>query len=250
MANYITIPYYYFWPIAFISFVLVFFLSTNTKVTLNKIYDINMTNYTNYNLNDLSLFKNQNEKNITETCKHFLNDVNDQKEIYLINKFNLTIKITVFILFGISVLSIGFFYYFLYIMYLSYYDYTGNFCKDFMQEIFSCENNDENKESLGFSVYSIIIIIICLGIIFLSAFSIYFSLEIKDKMILYCNFELGEDYDIDFWIASKVLLGIIIVLYFFEISLCVYSICFEITLYIKKRKKNENNPDNKINLFT
>ena len=54
-----------------------------------------MTNYTNNNLNDLSLFKNKNEKNITETCKNFLNDTNNKKEIYLINEFNLTIKITV-----------------------------------------------------------------------------------------------------------------------------------------------------------
>ena len=249
MANYTMIPCIYFWPITFISFVLVFFLSTNTKVILSKKYDINMINYTNYNLNDLSLFNNQNEKNITETCKNFLNDVNNQNEIYLINKFNLAIKITVFILFGITILSIGFLFLLLYILDRYDDDYTGNFCEDITIN-FSCKNDDdENMGPQGFSFYSILMII-CLGILFLSAFSIYFSLEIKDKMTLYCNFELGEDYDIDLWIVSKVLLGIIIVLYFFEISLCVYSICFGITRFIKKRKMNENNPDNKNYLFT
>ena len=69
MASFYMIPYYYFWPIAFISFVLVFFLQINTKVTLDKKYDINMTNYTNNNLNDLSLFKNQNERNITRLAR-------------------------------------------------------------------------------------------------------------------------------------------------------------------------------------
>ena len=179
MANYTLIPYMYFWPIAFISFVLVFFLSTNTKVTLNKIYDINMTNYTNNNLNNLSLFKNQNEKNITETCKHFLNDVNDQKEIYLINKFNLTIKITVFILFGLTVLNIGF----VILMVkggVCYDDDIGGYCQTW-EYTFSCnkyEGDDINPHY--FWIFSIFIII-CLGIIFLSAFSIYFSFEIKKK---------------------------------------------------------------------
>ena len=241
MANYITIPYYYFWPIAFISFVLVFFLSTNTKVTLNKIYDINMTNYTNNNLNNLSLFKNQNEKNITETCKHFLNDVNDQKEIYLINKFNLTIKITVFILFGLTVLNIGF----VILMVkggVCYDDDIGGYCQTW-EYTFSCnkyEGDDINPHY--FWIFSIFIVI-CLGIIFLSAFSIYFSFEVKNKMILYCNFELGKDYDIDLWIVSKVFLSIIIFLYFVEILLCVYSICFAMAQFIKKSKMNKNNTD-------
>jgi hypothetical protein len=242
MANYITIPYYYFWPIAFISFVLVFFLSTNTKVTLNKIYDINMTNYTNNNLNNLSLFKNQNEKNITETCKHFLNDVNDQKEIYLINKFNLTIKITVFILFGLTVLNIALVV-FMVKAGACYDDDIGGYCQTWE---YTCSYNKYEGDDIDpqcFWVFSIFIVI-CLGIIFLSAFSLYFSSEIKDKMTLYCNFELGEDYDIDLWTVSKAVLGIIIFLYFAEISFCVYSICFAILQFIKKSKMNKNNPDN------
>ena len=231
MANFNMIPYNYFLPISLISFILVFFLPTNTQVTLNKKYDINMTNYTNNNLNDLSLFKNKNEKNITETCKNFLNDTNNKKEIYLINKFNLTIKIFILCI-------------------LNHYDddNTEGICEGLMCDFFSCEIDEyENMGPQGFSGYSIFIII-CLGIIFLSAFSIYFSLEIKDKMIQYCNFELGEDYDIDLWIISKVLLGIMIALYFIEISLCVYSICFGMILFIKKRKMNLNNLDNE-NLF-
>ena len=160
----------------------------------------------------------------------------------MINKFNLTIKIIVFILIGITVLSIGFLFCTLYILNDSDDDYAGDLCEDFMKEFFSCKNDEYDYDNMGpqgFSGYSIFIII-CLGIIFLSAFSIYFSVEIKDKLTLYCNFELGEDYDIDLWTASKVLLGIIIALYFYEISFCVYSICFGITLFIKKKKMNKN----------
>ena len=62
-------------------------------------------------------------------------------------------------------------------------------------------------------------------------------------MILYCNFELGKDYDIDLWIVSKVFLSIIIFLYFVEILLCVYSICFAMAQFIKKSKMNKNNTD-------
>ena len=68
MFDRFLVPYYFFWPIAVISFISVFFLPTNTKVILNEKYDINMTNYTNNNINDLYLIKNESEKNITETC--------------------------------------------------------------------------------------------------------------------------------------------------------------------------------------
>ena len=242
MFDRFMVPYYSFWPIAFISFVLVFFLQTNTKVTLNAKYNINMTNYIYNNLNDLYLLKNQNEKNITLTCKNFLNDINNQKEIYLINKFNLTIKITVFILFGLTVLNIAF------VIFMMnsdgcYDDDIGGYCQTWE---YTCSCNKYEEDDIDpqcFWVFSIFIVI-CLGIIFLSAFSIYFSFEIKDKMTLYCNFELGEDYYIELWIVSKAVLGIIIFLYFAEISFCVYSICFAILQFIKKSKMNKNNPDN------
>ena len=247
MFDRFMVPFYFFWPIAFISFVSVFFLPTNTKVIINEKYDINITNYTNNYINDLYLLKNESEKNITETCKNFLNDINDQKEIYLINKFHLTIKITVFILFGFAVFSmalakcmdnVG----------LCYDEDIGGYCQTW-EDTFSC-NIEEDKDigEDGFITFSIFIVI-CLGIVFLSAFSFYFSFEVKDKMTLYCGFELGKDYDIDLWITSKVFLGIIIFLYFVEISLCVYSICFAMQQFIKKRKMNENNPYNKIYLY-
>ena len=231
------VPYYLFWPIAFISFVSVFFLPTNTKVTLNENYDINITNYTNNNINYIFLLKSKNGKNITETCKNFLNDVNNQKEIYLINKFNLTIKITVIILFGITVLSIGLVVYTEHIGLFDDYIFDNFFEK--WEHCYSCKSlygSYSGMSSKFFRVLSIFIII-CLGIIFLSAFSIYFSIEVKDKMTIYCGFELGEDYNIDLWITSKAFLGIIIFLYCFEISLCVFSICFGIAQFIKERRK-------------
>ena len=241
MFDRFMVPYYFFWPIAFINFVSVFFLPTNTKVILNEKYNMNITNYIYNNINDLNLIKKENEKNITETCKNVLIDINNQKEIYLINKFNLTIKITVFILFGLTVLNIGF----VILMVkggVCYDDDIGGYCQTW-EYTFSCnkyEGDDINPHY--FWIFSIFIVI-CLGIIFLSAFSINFSFEIKNKMILYCNFELGKDYDIDLWIVSKVFLSIIIFLYFVEILLCVYSICFAMAQFIKKSKMNKNNTD-------
>jgi len=233
MYDRFMVPYYFFWPIALISFVSVFFLPTDTRVILNEKYN---TNITNYNLSDLSLYKDQNETNITETCKYLLNDLNNQKEIHLINKLNLTIKITVFILFGLTVLNIGF------VIFMvntggCYDSDVGGFCQS-CEQAFSWNHYEEDDiDTKGFYIFSIFIII-CLGIIFSCAFSIYFSIELKDKMTLYCNFELGEDYDIDSWNISKVFLYIIISVYSVEILLCIYSICFGITQLIKERRGN------------
>ena len=131
---------------------------------------------------------------------------------------------------------------------LCYDEDIGGYCQTW-EYAFSCNvYEDKDIDDEGFWAFSIFIVI-CLGIVVLSAFSIYFSFEVKDKMTLYCGFEFGEDYDIDSWITSKVFLGIIIFLYFVEISLCVYSICFAMQQFIKKRKMNENSPYNKIYLY-
>ena len=249
MYDRFLVPYYFFWPIALISFVSVFFLPTDTQVILNEKYDGNITNYPNNNLSDLSLYKNQNGKNITEICKNFLKDINNQKEIYLVNKLNLAIKIIVFILFGLTVLNIGF------VICMvegggCYDDDIGGFCQTWEQTFSYNSYEEDDLGTQGFWVFSIFIVI-CLGIIFLCIFSICFSLKIKDKMSLYCSFQLDEDEDyyIDLWNVAKVFLVIIISVYSIEILLCVYSILFGIKQRIKERRKkmNKNNLDSKNN---
>jgi len=169
-----------------------------------------------------------------------LNDLNNQKEIHLINKLNLAIKITVFILFGLTVLNIGLVI-FMVKTGVIYSDDMEDPCETW-EQTFSCTyDEDYTMNTKGFYIYSIFIII-CLGIIFSCAFSIYFSIELKDKMTLYCSFELGEDYDIDSWNISKVFLYIITSLYSVEILLCLYSICFGVRLLIKERRReNQQN---------
>ena len=228
------------------SFISLFFLPTDTKIILKEKYDTNITNYTNINLSDLSLLKIKNGKNITEICQNFLNDVNNQKEIHLINKFNLTVKIIVFILFGLTVLNIG------YVIFLvkaggCYDEDIGGFCQSCEQALSSNPYEDDDIGTKGFWIFSIFIVI-CLGIIFLCTFSLNFSFEIKDKMTQYCSFEIGIDYDIDLWNVAKVFLYIIISLYSAEILVSVYSICFGIIQIIKERrsKKKKNNQGNKL----
>ena len=247
MYDRFMVPYYFYWPIALISFILVFFLPTNTKVILKEEYDQNITNYTNNNLSDLYLLNSQNEKNITWTCRKFLNDINNQHEIYSNNKLNLTIKIIIFILFGFSVLNIG-----LVILMVKggccYDDDIGGFCQTWEQTFSFNPYVDDDIEPYGFWVFSIFIVI-CLGIIILCALSLYFSLQVKDKITLFCNLELDKDYNIDLYIVSKVFLGIIIFLYFVEILLCFYSIFFAI-FQIKKGKINKNYIDSNSNSKT
>ena len=228
------------------SFISLFFLPTDTKIILKEKYDTNITNYTNINLSDLSLLKIKNGKNITEICQNFLNDVNNQKEIHLINKFNLTVKIIVSILFVLTVLNIGYMI-FLVKVGLCYDDDIGGYCQTCEQALSFNPDEEDDIGTKGFWIIPIFIVIF-LGITFLCGFSLKFSFEIKDKMTLYCSFELGEDYDIDSWNVAKVFLYIIISLYSAEILVSDYTICFGIIQIIKERisKKNKNNQDKEL----
>ena len=95
---------FYFWPIALLSFIFVFFLPINSEI---EIYYTKNNKISNYNTNDLNglLFSNY-----TEECKNFFNDIenNNQKEFKLIKSLNLTIKIVIIVLFGLACLNIFF----------------------------------------------------------------------------------------------------------------------------------------------
>lgn len=119
MLDRFLLPYYFFWPIALVSFAFVFFLPTSTKVNIYNQIQINET----YNMINIK-FKNENK---TEECQKILDDINsdNKKELKLIESFNLTIKITVFVLFGFAVIKGGVVFYFNHVFLCYYEDYGG-----------------------------------------------------------------------------------------------------------------------------
>ena len=227
------VPYYFYWPIAVIGFFLVFFLPTSSDIKLlNDKYNLSIYyNETNNTDNNLSLIFNNNNENIVENCKKILIDINNQQEIKIFTTLNLSIKIIIIILFGFTCLNIGLVI-FMVLTGNCYDEDEGGYCQTW-EQTFSYNNKDDREMGkFPFIVYSLFIVI-CLGIIILSVCSLCFSFEFKNKMSNYCQFELGRDYNFNFFMVSIVFLIIIPILYLIQLILCVYSICFAI-IAIKK----------------
>ena len=223
------VPYYFFWPIAVISFILVFFLPTSQKIEyLNE----NNKNINNSNVTD-NIFLNyeKENKNISEECTNYKMN---NKELKLIKSFNLSIKIIVFVLFGFVIIHIGFVI-FLIKAGLCYDEDYGGYCQTW-QHTFSVKFPEEKDFEYECFWMVSIIIFICLGIIILSIFSICYSSEFKSQMSLNCGYKFNKDYYIKYWNNSVCILIIIIILYSLEILFSLYSICYGIFVL---RKKNE-----------
>ena len=228
MYDRFLVPYYFYWPIGVIGFILAFFLPTSPDIELlNNKYNLSIYyNETNNNDNNLSLIFNNTNENITEDCKNILIDINNQQEIKILKKLNLAIKIILIILFGFTCLNIGFVIF----MVMSgncYDDDVGGYCQTWEQTFSLNDKDDPDMGKAPFIVYSIFIVI-CLGIIIISICSLYFSLEFKNKMSNYCQFELGKDYNFRFFMVSIAFLIIIAILYLLQTILCAYSICYAI----------------------
>jgi len=225
MYDRFLVPYYFFWPIAFLSFIFVFFLPINSQIEIN--YSKN-----NIITNDLNRFL---FNNYTEECNNFFKDIenNNQKEIKLVKSFNLTIEIVIIILFGLAVLNIIFLYFAQ--DSLCYDEDQGGHCQTW-EYTFSC--NDPNDNSFNYFCFFtlLIFLFICVGIIILSFLSIYYSSEFKNKMESLCKLRFGEDYDIHFWKIFPVFLGLIIGLYFIEIIFIIYSLLYSIIFFCFKKK--------------
>ena len=221
MLDRFMVPYYFFWPIAVISFIVVFFLPTNNNIEIfNKDNKANAIFNMEYNL----LLSEKDNKTISEECNKY---ITNNKELQLISSFNLTIKIIVFVLFGLVFINIVLFLFNLYCC-----DEDDRFCQPCEYTFSFNEPEDPDFPFNCFWIFSIFSTI-CLGIIILSIFSIYFSSEFKSKMSLICGKEFDKDYYIKYWNTFTLFLIIIIILYLLEIIFSVYSICYGIIAFIK-----------------
>ena len=237
MFDRFLVPYYFFWPIAFITFILIFFIPTTPKIKITN-NELNITalvplnNQTDRNAN--LLFNIYNKDNISQECKNIIINTKDQHEIKLVKKLNLTIKIIIMILFGLTVSNMIL----VYIMVKAggcYDEDFGGYCQTW-EHTFSCSFDDEITKQ-PFYMYSIWIII-CFGIIIISILSISYSYVFKNKMKDYCKYELNKDYTFKNFKVSIIFLLIIISLFVVEILLCVYSICFAIFAMMRQNKSN------------
>ena len=107
-----------------------------------------------------------------------------------------------------------------------YDDDIGGFCQTW-EHTFSCNLGADEYDKKGFAII-LTFLLICLGIVIISILSIYYSSKFENEMSENCDFNFNEDYKINFWKISKIILPLIIVLYFIEIILCIYSLCHAI----------------------
>lgn len=240
MKDRFLVPYYFFWPIILISFILVFFLPTSSKIKFKNI------KYSYNNETNSYSFFNKNNDNITDNlsinCKSLIINIKNQEEIKYIKKINLAIKIIIFILFGLTILNVLCVILMIKVG-LCYDEDYGGFCQTW-EDIFSLSHFDDEKIEIKIIFIYLFFIIILFGIIFLSCFSLNFSKKFKNKMEN-CNFYLGKDYNYKFFNVSSVFLIIIIILLLLEIIFTVYSIFFAIFL-IMKMDKNNNKGEKKV----
>ena len=223
MFDRFMVPLYFFCPIAVISFILVFFIVINPQVELiNKNYKI----ISEINSNETIKINNSFRENITEKCNNFIDNIADEKNMKLIYKLNLTIKIMIIVLFGFTVLFIIC----IFAMVKGdgcYDDDYGGYCQT-CQDTFSWNTEDEDECSKTlFSIISVFFLI-CTGIVVLSILSVYYSSKFEDKMLENCGFIFDKNYKIGSWKASKIILPIISSLFLLEIIFCIYSLCYAI----------------------
>ena len=205
MFDRFMVPYYFFWPIAVASFIVVFFLPTSNNIEIfNKDNNNNDIFNEKYNL----LLSEKDNNTISEECNNY---ITNNKELQLISSFNLTIKVTVFVLFGLVFLNIGIVFCCLQLGFCEHEDY-GHPCQTWEHTFSFHFPQDRDFPFNCFWIFSIFSTI-CLGIIILSIFSIYLSSEFKSKMSLICGKEFEKDYYIEYWNSSTLCLTIIILLY-------------------------------------
>ena len=223
MFDRFMVPIYCFWPIAFIGFILIFFIPIYPKVELNNKY-VNITSEINSNL----IIKSNNLllENITQECITFIDNIEDENNMKLISKFNLTIKITIIILFGFTVI-------FMIIAYClvkgggCYDEDYGGYCQTW-EDTFSCNTSDDEKVAKLALVSIILFFLICTGIVVLSIMSVKYESGFEQNILDTCGFIIDEDYEISYWKAAKIILPIISSFYLIEIILCIYSLCYVI----------------------
>ena len=104
-------------------------------------------------------YKNENK---TEECQKILDDINsdNKKELKLIKSFNLTIKITVFVLFGFNVINVGVVFYFIHVGLCYDEDYGGR-CQNW-EHTFSLKFIEEDEITWKCIWILFIFAIICL----------------------------------------------------------------------------------------
>ena len=223
MFDRFMVPIYCFWPIAFIGFILIFFIPIYPKVELNNKY-VNITSEINSNL----IIKSNNLllENITQECITFIDNIEDENNMKLISKFNLTIKITIIILFGFTVI-------FMIVAYClvkgggCYDEDYGGYCQTW-EDTFSCNTSEDEKVNKLALVSIILFFIICTGIVVLSIMSVKYESQFEQNILDTCGFIIDEDYEISYWKAAKIILPIISSFYLIEIILCIYSLCYVI----------------------
>ena len=223
MFDRFMVPIYCFWPIAFIGFILIFFIPIYPKVELNNKY-VNITSEINSNL----IIKSNNLllENITQECITFIDNIEDENNMKLISKFNLTIKITIIILFGFTVI-------FMIVAYClvkgggCYDEDYGGYCQTW-EDTFSCNTSEDEKVNKLALVSIILFFIICTGIVVLSIMSVKYESGFEQNILDTCGFIIDEDYEISYWKAAKIILPIISSFYLIEIILCIYSLCYVI----------------------
>ena len=223
MFDRFMVPIYCFWPIAFIGFILIFFIPIYPKVELDNKY-VNITSEINSNL----IIKSNNLllENITQECITFIDNIEDENNMKLISKFNLTIKITIIILFGFTVI-------FMIVAYClvkgggCYDEDYGGYCQTW-EDTFSCNASDDEKVNKFVLVSIILFFIICTGIVVLSIMSVKYESGFEQNILDTCGFIIDEDYEISYWKAAKIILPIISSFYLIEIILCIYSLCYVI----------------------
>lgn len=223
MFDRFMVPIYCFWPIAFIGFILIFFIPIYPKVELNNKY-VNITSEINSNL----IIKSNNLllENITQECITFIDNIEDENNMKLISKFNLTIKITIIILFGFTVI-------FMIVAYClvkgggCYDEDYGGYCQTW-EDTFSCNTSDDEKVAKLALVSIILFFLICTGIVVLSIMSVKYESGFEQNILDTCGFIIDEDYEISYWKAAKIILPIISSFYLIEIILCIYSLCYVI----------------------
>ena len=251
MFDRFLVPYYGLWPIAFITFVMAFFLSTDSEVEItNKNYNISSI-YLNSNLtktlkdkieetkNNIKII-NQNDIEISDECIDLLKNIDKTNEIEKVDLFNLIIKITIFIIFGLVIINIICNIAMVYSG-ACYDEDTGGYCQNCSQ--FCSSEKDPNSNCDDYWCISIILaFLFCINFLICisSVFSLNYSSKFKNKMKDYCNFEFDTDYSINKWKASKILLGFILGLYLVEILLCIYSPVLTSFSVSQKIKINKN----------
>ena len=245
MFDRFLVPFYLFWPIALTSFILIFFVPTTIKIQLiNNEYNISSSSLINNQTLNFSLNTNSDNNYTIQKCIDVISDIKKEREIKLVKKLNLYIKIMIIILFGLTCLSVIL----VFIMLAGdacYDDDFGGYCQS-LESALSFSHEDEIAKEPFFVI--LIWIIICLSIIIISSLSIKYSYNLRNKIEKYCINDYGKIYTFKKFKLSRNILIVIITLFSIEIISCIYSICFAIIAIAKEKKSIKNKPKTEINL--